>query len=129
MAGQNSVTDRYGFHTHSLVGIAFVIDQRPGAVEGGGAEIVRFPAHYVAGRVADPAADTFDARISRLPFGTCRFDVGELEIFWAGALEDAAGAGAADWPAGTGTAAGSTATWGAAPRRLSSSSRCAATSF
>ena len=50
-----------------VAGVAHVVDQRPGAVERGRAEIVLVPGHHVAGGMADAAADAFDAGVGGLP--------------------------------------------------------------
>ena len=50
-----------------LAAVAHVVDQRPGAVERRRAEIVLVPGHHVAGRIADAAADAFDAGVGGLP--------------------------------------------------------------
>src|ERR1051326_9282891 len=47
--------------------VAHVVDQRPGAVERRGPEIIGVPAHAVAGRIADAAIDAFDRRVRRAP--------------------------------------------------------------
>src|SRR4029079_1043255 len=48
-----------------VAGVALVVDQGPGAVERGRAEIVGVPAHRIARRVADAAIDALDAGIRR----------------------------------------------------------------
>ena len=47
--------------------VAHVVDQRPGAVERRRTEIILVPGHHIAGRMADAAADAFDAGVGGLP--------------------------------------------------------------
>src|SRR5205807_6632262 len=58
--------------------IAHVVDQAPGAVERGRAEILGIPRHYVAGGVADAAADAFDGGIRRLALARLRRNQGKI---------------------------------------------------
>src|SRR5437764_3499282 len=44
-------------------GVALIVHQRPCAIERGGAEKIGTPSDDIAGRVANAAADAFDARI------------------------------------------------------------------
>ena len=55
-----------------VAGVAHVVDERPGAVERGRAEIVRVPAHRVAGGVADAAIDALDGGIGGHARRRCR---------------------------------------------------------
>ena len=47
----------------AIAGVAHVVDQRPGAVERGGAQIVLVPAHRIAGGIAHRAIDALDGGI------------------------------------------------------------------
>src|SRR5581483_4387579 len=54
--------------------VAHVVDEGPGAIEGGGAQIVRIPAHRVASRVAYGAVDALDGGVDGEPLGARRRD-------------------------------------------------------
>ena len=78
VAGLAAVAAGHRVEPRRLALVAHVVDQRPGAVERRRAEIIRVPRHHVAGRIADAAADAFDAGVGRLPFGRCRRHHGEI---------------------------------------------------
>ena len=60
-AGRHLVEDFPGLD------VPFVVDERPGAIEGGRPEIVRAPPHNVAGAMAHGAVDALDACVHRAP--------------------------------------------------------------
>src|SRR5580700_11416900 len=53
-------------HARGVALVAHVVDERPGAVERGGPEIIGIPRHHVAGGMADAAADALDAGVGGL---------------------------------------------------------------
>src|SRR6185437_13869134 len=67
----------YSGHSHKavlVVGIARIVDQRPGTVERGRTEIIVVPAHGVAGRIADAAIDALDRLVDGDAGGLVRLD-------------------------------------------------------
>ena len=54
-----------GLKAGDIAAVAFVVDQRPGPGERRRAQIVRVPAHRIAGRVAYAAIDAFDGSVGR----------------------------------------------------------------
>src|SRR4051794_40299997 len=80
MAGKASTFRGDRLDTIGVSGIANVVDQRPSAVERGGPEIVRIPAHRVASGIADTAIDTFNSGIGGLAFGGRRLDLLDLIV-------------------------------------------------
>src|SRR5215469_4337816 len=65
---------RYRGDARLLLRVAHIVDERPGAVQRGGPEIVRIPCDDIAARVAHAAADAFDAGIGGLARGRSRID-------------------------------------------------------
>src|SRR2546430_1655693 len=69
MTGVAAAVGGYRREALRIAGVALVVDQGPGAVERGRAQIVGVPAHRVAGRIADAAIDALDAGIRRAAGG------------------------------------------------------------
>src|SRR5690349_644696 len=63
VAGMAAGITGHRFKTLLIAAVTHVVDQRPGAVERGRAEIVGIPRDDVAARVADGAADALDAGV------------------------------------------------------------------
>src|SRR6185437_1317252 len=63
VAGMAAAGRSDGGKTRPVAGIAFIVDERPGAIERRGAEVTGVPAHGVAGGVADAAIDALDGRV------------------------------------------------------------------
>src|SRR5262245_42086687 len=65
MAGRAAAVRRDGGKAVAVAGILDVVDEGPGAIEGGGAEIVLVPAHGIAGGKTYRAVDALDGRVGR----------------------------------------------------------------
>src|SRR4051794_32913369 len=64
--------------TFAAIGIANVVHEGPGAIEGGRAEKIRARIDHVAGGITNAAADAFDTGVGGGPRGRIGLDYGEL---------------------------------------------------
>src|ERR1700736_2966658 len=79
-------------HARGVALVAHVVDERPGAVERGGPEIIGIPRHHVAGGMADAPADALDAGVGGLSSRGRRRHDREIVRRLRGRLEMALGA-------------------------------------
>src|SRR5688572_29868719 len=63
VAGVAAAVSRDGGEPFHVSSVALVVDKRPGAIERGRAEIIRIPAHRVAGSIADATIDALDGGV------------------------------------------------------------------
>src|SRR5262245_3483244 len=63
MAGVATAVGRHRLQASEVAAVALVVHQRPGTIERRRPEIIRAPAHGIAGGVTDAAIDAFDAGV------------------------------------------------------------------
>src|SRR5690349_24401029 len=87
MAGVASARAGHRFQSPLLAMVTRIVDESPGPIKRGRAQIASVPAHHIAGGVADTTANTFNRFVRRLSFFCRRRDDRKRRFGYGARLE------------------------------------------